>query len=57
MFLVGARAYKMKRAVRYPYMDFSTLALHQANCEREVALSATTAAAEKFLPAPQATSA
>jgi aminoglycoside phosphotransferase family enzyme len=35
VFLAGERAYKMKRAVRYPYMDFATLELRKANCERE----------------------
>lgn len=43
VFLAGDRAYKMKRAVRYPYMDFSTLALRKANCEREIALNRRTA--------------
>ncbi len=43
VFLAGARAYKIKRAVRYPYMDFSTLALRRAACEREVALNRRTA--------------
>jgi aminoglycoside phosphotransferase family enzyme len=39
VFLAGERAYKMKRAVRYPYMDFATLDLRKANCERELALN------------------
>ena len=43
VFLAGDRAYKIKRAVRYPYMDFSSLALRQAACEREVALNRRTA--------------
>jgi hypothetical protein len=43
VFLAGDRAYKMKRAVRYPYMDFSTLALRKVNCEREIALNRRTA--------------
>lgn len=43
VFLAGDRAYKMKRAVRYPCMDFSTLALRKANCEREIALNRRTA--------------
>jgi len=43
VFLAGSRAYKMKRAVRYPYMDFSTLALRKATCEREIALNRRTA--------------
>ena len=43
VFLAGARAYKIKRAVRYPYMDFSSLARRRAACEREVALNRRTA--------------
>ncbi len=43
VFLAGTRAYKMKRAVRYPYMDFSTLALRKANCEREIVRNRRTA--------------
>ncbi len=43
VFLAGERAYKIKRAVRYPYMDFSTLALRRRACEREVALNRRTA--------------
>jgi aminoglycoside phosphotransferase family enzyme/predicted kinase len=43
VFLAGDRAYKIKRAVKYPYMDFSTLARRQAACEREVALNRRTA--------------
>ena len=37
VFLAGDRAYKVKRAVRFPYMDFSTLARRGAACAREVA--------------------
>jgi len=43
VFLAGGRAYKIKRAVRYPYMDFSSLALRRAACAREVALNRRTA--------------
>ena len=43
VFLAGQRAYKLKRAVRFPYMDFSTLALRRAACEREVELNRRTA--------------
>src|SRR5580704_1257613 len=32
VFLAGDRAYKLKRAVKYPYLDFSTPALRQAGC-------------------------
>jgi aminoglycoside phosphotransferase family enzyme len=36
VFLAGADAYKVKRAVRFAYMDFSTLAKRRAACHREV---------------------
>ena len=43
VFLAGERAYKVKRAVRFPYMDFSTLDLRRRACEREVELNRRTA--------------
>ena len=43
LFLAGDRVYKLKRAVRFPYLDFSTLALRRAACEAEVALNRRTA--------------
>ena len=39
VFLAGDRAYKVKRAVRYSYMNFSSLALRQLACTREVILN------------------
>ena len=39
VFLVGERAYKLKRAVRFSYVDYSTLALREAYCRRELALN------------------
>jgi len=36
VFLAGADAYKIKRAVRFGYMDFSTLAKRRLACHREV---------------------
>ncbi|MDB5397587.1 MAG: hypothetical protein JWM91_5093 [Rhodospirillales bacterium] len=39
IFLAGDRAYKLKRAVRLPYVDFSTLALRRTACERELQLN------------------
>ena len=36
VFLAGSEAWKIKRAVRFPYMDFSTLAKRHAACLREV---------------------
>ena len=44
VFLAGRRAYKLKRAVHYPYMDFSTLARREAACRAEVAVNRRTAA-------------
>jgi len=43
IFLAGNRAYKMKRAVRLPYADFSTPAVRLAFCEKEVELNSGTA--------------
>ena len=36
VFLAGARALKLKRAVRYEYLDFSTSARRRVMCEAEV---------------------
>jgi len=36
VFLAGTRAYKLKRAVAYPFMDFSTLAKRRAACLHEI---------------------
>jgi aminoglycoside phosphotransferase family enzyme/predicted kinase len=41
--LAGKRAYKLKRAVRYPYLDFSTLERRRAACETELAINRRTA--------------
>ncbi len=43
VFLVGDRAYKLKRAVKLPYLDFSTPALRRAAAEHEVRLNRRTA--------------
>ena len=43
VFLAGGRAWKMKRAVRLPYVDFSSPAQRLAACRREVELNAATA--------------
>jgi uncharacterized protein len=43
IFLAGDRAYKLKRAVRYDYLDFSTRDIRHAACEAEVALNRRTA--------------
>jgi len=34
--LSGSRAYKVKRAVTFPFLDYSTLALRKEACEREI---------------------
>jgi aminoglycoside phosphotransferase family enzyme/predicted kinase len=36
VFLVGRRALKIKRAVRFPFLDYSTLAKRKAACEAEM---------------------
>jgi uncharacterized protein len=36
VFLAGAHAYKVKRAVRFPFLDFSTLARRKAACDAEI---------------------
>ena len=39
VFLAGSDAWKIKRAVRFPYMDFSTLEKRRVACERELAIN------------------
>lgn len=39
VFLAGDRAYKLKRAVRFPYMDYSTPARRRRMCERELVVN------------------
>jgi aminoglycoside phosphotransferase family enzyme/predicted kinase len=39
VFLSGERAYKLKRAVKFPYMDFSTADRRRAMCEAEVEIN------------------
>lgn len=43
IFLAGTRALKLKRAVKYPFLDYSTLELRRRFCEREVAINRRTA--------------
>ena len=45
VFLAGDRAYKLKRAVKYPYLDFSTSEHRRLACEAELALNRRTAPA------------
>lgn len=40
VFLAGPYAWKIKRAVKFPYMDFSTLALRHQACLHEIAVNA-----------------
>ncbi len=36
VFLAGDRVYKVKRAVRFPFLDFSTLDKRKADCDAEI---------------------
>jgi uncharacterized protein len=40
IFLAGDRAYKLKRAVKLPYLDFSTLEMRRIAIERELEINA-----------------
>jgi aminoglycoside phosphotransferase family enzyme/predicted kinase len=40
VFLAGDRVLKMKRAVRFPFLDYSTLEKRKAACEAELAVNA-----------------
>lgn len=43
VFLAGDRAFKLKRAVRFSYLDYSTLTARERNCRAELALNRRTA--------------
>ena len=43
VFLVGTKAYKIKRSVAYPFLDYSTLALREEACKREIIYNARNA--------------
>jgi aminoglycoside phosphotransferase family enzyme len=43
IFLAGGDAYKLKRALAYPYLDFTSLAERKRVCEREIELNRRTA--------------
>lgn len=43
VFLSGDYAYKLKKPVDFPYMDYSTLPLRKTYCEREIILNQRTA--------------
>jgi aminoglycoside phosphotransferase family enzyme/predicted kinase len=40
VFLVGTKAYKIKRSVAFPFLDYSTLALREEACKREITYNA-----------------
>jgi uncharacterized protein len=39
VFLAGGRAYKLKKPVRYPFLDFSTLEARERDCREELRLN------------------
>ncbi|MBI1243492.1 MAG: AAA family ATPase [Alphaproteobacteria bacterium] len=43
VFLAGDRAYKLKRAVKFPYLDFSTANSRRKACEAELSVNRRTA--------------
>ena len=43
LFLTGARVFKLKRAVRFPYLDYGTAAARRHFCAAEVAINRRTA--------------
>jgi uncharacterized protein len=43
VFMAGNRAYKLKRAVTFPYFDYGTVALRKKSCEDELRLNKRTA--------------
>ena len=43
VFLAGSFAYKVKRAVKYPFLDFSTLARRHQACQNELRINRRTA--------------
>ena len=45
VWLAGDRAYKLKRAVRFDYVDFSTIELRRIACEAEVRVNRRSAPA------------
>ena len=45
VFIAGERVFKLKRAVAYPYLDFSTADLRRRACEAELLLNRRTAPA------------
>src|SRR5262249_35009193 len=52
IFLAGGEAWKIKRAVRFAYMDFSTLEKRRAACMREVAANRPAGSARSLSGGP-----
>jgi uncharacterized protein len=48
VFLAGGDAYKVKRAIRFPFMDFSTLEKRRQACENEIEVNRDNAPALYF---------
>jgi aminoglycoside phosphotransferase family enzyme len=44
VFLAGERAYKLKKPVRFPFLDFSTLSAREFDCREELRLNSRLAA-------------
>lgn len=45
LFLAGPRVFKLKRAVRFPYLDYGSIAARRRFCQAEVAINRRTAGA------------
>ncbi|MCV0426364.1 MAG: AAA family ATPase [Roseibium sp.] len=43
IFLVGSKAFKVKRSIRYPFLDYSTLALRAEACNAEITFNKSNA--------------
>lgn len=43
VFLAGQTAYKMKQAVKFPFLDFTSLSARKAACEKEILINKRTA--------------
>jgi uncharacterized protein len=52
VFLAGDRAYKLKKPVRLPYLDFLTLSARETNCRAELRLNSRLAAGAYLRVAP-----
>ena len=48
VFLAGERVLKVKRAVKFPFLDYSTLAKRKAACEAEIAVNRAVRAASSI---------